>query len=206
MALAEVTGVISAIITIIEASIKIYRNAADASDIPQSFRDAASRLPLIQDTLKLATDGLAEDVLDTQSHASLSAVLEKCTDRVAVLLDIFQLVITPARASRAERYLRALKTIPQAEKVETLMEGIMADLQLLATNQAVKAATRKQMERLISRIEVNGESCRSPIILNNSGSGRQFVHNGTGHQNVATDTATQINGSFSGGTFSFYQK
>ncbi|KAM6535843.1 hypothetical protein FALCPG4_005377 [Fusarium falciforme] len=206
MALAEVTGVISAIITIIEASIKIYRTAADASDIPQSFRDAASRLPLVQDTLKLATDGFAEDALDPQSYVSLSAVLDKCTDRVAVLLDIFQLVIVPARASRAERYLRALKTIPQAEKVESLMEGIMVDLQLLATNHAVKAATRKQMERLISKIEVDHEPCHPPIILKNWGSGRQFVHNGTGHQNVASDTATQINGSFHGGTFSFYQK
>ncbi|RSL60569.1 hypothetical protein CEP53_005407 [Fusarium sp. AF-6] len=149
MALAEVTGIISAIITIIDASIKIYHAAEDATDIPQSFRDAASRLPLVQDTLRLAADGLAADILDTQSRASLGAVLEKCTERVAVLLDIFQLVITPAAASRPERYLRALKTIPQAKRVETLMEAIMADLQLLATNHAVKAATRKQMERLI---------------------------------------------------------
>ncbi|UPK93046.1 hypothetical protein LCI18_003981 [Fusarium solani-melongenae] len=206
MPVAEVTGVISAIITIIEASIKIYRTASEASGLPQSFRDAASRLPLVQDTLKLAVDGLAEEALDAESQASLGAVLEKCTDRAAELLEIFQTVITPTGASRTEKYLRALKTIPQAEKVETLMEGIMADLQLVATNHAVKAATRKQMETLMNRIEIDDEPCPSPIILNNSGSGRQFVHSGIGHQNIASGAATQINGSFNGGTFSFYQK
>ncbi|RSL87741.1 hypothetical protein CDV31_016204 [Fusarium ambrosium] len=72
MPVAEVTGVISAIITIIEASIKIYRTASEASGLPQSFRDAASRLPLVQDTLKLAVDGLAEEALDAESQASLN--------------------------------------------------------------------------------------------------------------------------------------
>ncbi|RSL75455.1 hypothetical protein CEP52_014049 [Fusarium oligoseptatum] len=205
--MAEVTGVISAIITIVEASIKIYRTAADASDLPHSFSDAASRLPLIQDTLKLAADGLVEDAMEPESHAPLSTVLEKCTDRAAVLLDIFQTVIIPAEATRAERYIRALRTIPQAEKVEILMNGIMSDLQLLATNYTVKAATRKQMERLISKIEVDDEPYHSSIILNNFGPGKQVVHNGTGgQQNIVIGTATQINGSFNGGTFNFYEK
>lgn len=201
--MAEVAGIISAIITIVEASIKIYRTAKDASDLPLAFSDAASRLPLVQNTLELAADGLVEDTPEHECHAPLSAVLEKCTDRAAVLLDIFQSVIIPAEASRAERYIKALKTIPQAEKVETLMQGIMVDLQLLATNHTVKAATRKQMERLISKIDVDDETCDSSVVLNNLGSGMQYVHSGTGHQNVVTGSATQLNGSFNGGTFNF---
>ncbi|KAI8722681.1 SesA domain-containing protein [Fusarium sp. LHS14.1] len=204
--MAEVMGVISAIITIVEASVKIYRTATDISDLPPSFSDAASRLPLVQDTLKLAANGLVEDALEPESHAPLTAVLEKCTGRAAVLLDIFQSVIIPAKASRTDRYIRALKTIPQAEKVETLMDGIMVDLQLLATNHIVKAATRKQMERLINKVEVNDDPYHASIVLNNFGSGRQFVHSGTGNQNVVMGTGTQINGSFHGGTFTFFEK
>ncbi|KAL2689167.1 hypothetical protein Neosp_003219 [[Neocosmospora] mangrovei] len=203
--MAEVMGFISAIITIVEASIKIYRTATDISDLPPSFSDAASRLPLVQDTLKLAADGLVEDALEPESHAPLTAVLKKCTDRAAVLLDIFQSVIIPVKASRTDRYIRALKTIPQAEKVETLMDGIMVDLQLLAANHIVKAATRKQMERLISKTEVDNKPYPASIVMNNFGSGRQFVHNGTGDQNVVMSTGMQINGSIHGGTFSFYE-
>lgn len=206
MPVAEVAGVISAIITIIEASIKIYHTASDASGPPQSFRDAASRLPLIQDTLKLAVDGLAEEALDPESRASLATVLEKCTDRAAMLLDIFQAVVASAGTSKTEIYLKALKTIPKAERVETLMNGIMEDLQLLATNHAVKAATRKQIEALMDRMDVYDDTCPSPITLNNSGSGGQYIHNGIGHQHIMSGTGTQINGSFNGGTFSFYQK
>ncbi|EEU37247.1 uncharacterized protein NECHADRAFT_78331 [Fusarium vanettenii 77-13-4] len=207
MLAADVTGVISSIITIIDTSIKIYRAAVNASDLPQSFGDAAARLPLVQDTLRLATGGLNEDALDAESHATLTLALEKCTNRAAVLLDIFQIVIPSERASRRERYLRALKTIPQAEKVESLMSGILVDLQLLATNHAVRAATRQQMERLMSKIMIQDQPARRPpIILNNSGSGRQYVHCGTGDQNVVSGTATQINGPFSGGTWNFYER
>ncbi|KAK7422690.1 hypothetical protein QQX98_001478 [Neonectria punicea] len=203
---AEVIGLVSGIVAIIGASIKTYKAAEDASGLPQSFREVASRLPLIQDSLTLASTGMSKDSLPPEPYDALKGVLEACAEKATALHKVFQAVIPPAGASRAERYLKALKTIPKADEIGLLMEGIVADLQILTVNLAVKAATRVQIDQLMSEIKSRGEAeDKPPVTLNNMGPGKQFAHSGVGNQNVASGTATQINGTFSGGTFSFTQ-
>ncbi|PHH70988.1 hypothetical protein CDD82_6805 [Ophiocordyceps australis] len=119
-----------------------------------------------------------------------------------------------AGASRMRRYLKAAKTIPNADKVDSLMGGILADLEVLTGNHAVKAAMRAQMERRLGAAgatrakaardrEVRGKAARdwphpsAAVALRNLGTGSQFVHTGQGHQNMASG-GIQINGATSG--------
>ncbi|CEI60339.1 hypothetical protein FVEN_g6499 [Fusarium venenatum] len=202
---AEVLGVISGAITLIEASIKFYKTAKESSGLPPSLRDAACRLPLIQNSLKLAAQRVQEDCQPTDSYPALEAVLQKCSDRAAQLHDIFRAMIPPTKASRTERYIKAVRSFPQVEKANGLVEEILADLQVLTLNQVVESAARQRvwnsknsgMEQI-----VGGEVV---VTLYNVGLGRQYVHTGQGSQNVASNTASQINGNFNGGTFSFTQ-
>ncbi|KAJ3540077.1 hypothetical protein NM208_g5218 [Fusarium decemcellulare] len=204
---AEVLGLISGIITVIEASIKLYNALEDSSGLPPSLRDVASRLPLIQDSLMIATHGIKQDCRQPESYASLEAVLQACSDRVTQLHQIFEAIIPPAGAKRTPRYLKALRSIPRVEKANRLMEGIVGDLQVLTLNHAVKAATREQIKNLAPDIQTRrAVEIESPVTLYNTGQGRHFVHTGRGNQNVASNTATQINGTFSGGTFNFTQR
>lgn len=53
---AEVIGVISGIIAIVDATIKIYSAANDASGLPEAFRDVALRLPLVSKTLQTISE------------------------------------------------------------------------------------------------------------------------------------------------------
>ncbi|OTA68561.1 hypothetical protein K449DRAFT_386860 [Hypoxylon sp. EC38] len=200
---ADVISLISGIIAIIDASLKLYEAVNDASGLPQSFRDVATRLPLVHDTLEVASVGLAdeEDIPSATSRIALTKVLEGCHDKADALKRVMQAVIPQAGASRMERYFRALRTIPNADKVENLMDGILCDIQVLTGNRAVKAATQTQVKHLIDGMKARERSNgggRTPASLYNASTGSQYVHSGYGNQNVATRGGIQINGTSAG--------
>ncbi|KAK4235190.1 hypothetical protein C8A03DRAFT_18031 [Achaetomium macrosporum] len=142
---AELIGIFSGIVSIAQASIKIYQAVDDASGLPRSFHDVVARLPIVQSTLEAAAAGIAEEeeagdsLASARLRAALSKVLESCRDKAAALNKVLQAIMPTAGAKRMERYLKALKTIPNADKVENLMDGILRDLQVLTVNQTVNA-------------------------------------------------------------------
>ncbi|KLU80987.1 hypothetical protein MAPG_00083 [Magnaporthiopsis poae ATCC 64411] len=216
---AEVIGLISGIITLIEASRAVYNAASDSKGLPRSFRDVAARLPAVQDTLETAQKGLLDADFSPASPSatsgdSLAKVLASCLDKAASLKKIFEAVIPSANASRAERYRKALLTIPNGGKVEELMVGVMRDLEVLAGNHAVKAATREQVDRLAAAVRQKGEKAgggggrsgpasgggarsAGTVVLRNFGCGSQYIKSGPGDQNIATG-GIQINGQSTG--------
>ncbi|KAI1209727.1 uncharacterized protein F4807DRAFT_426098 [Annulohypoxylon truncatum] len=200
---AEVVGLISGIIAIIDASLKLYEAIDDSAGLPQSFRDVATRLPLIHDTLETASTGLAEeeDAPPTTSRIALVKMLESCRDKAAELKKVLQAVMPAAGASRTERWAKALRTVPNADKVENLMNGILRDLQVLIGNRSVKAATQAQVARLIDEMKRGGKADggSSPAIsLHNASTGSQYVHSGHGNQNIANGGGIQVNGQSTG--------
>ncbi|KAH9203473.1 hypothetical protein DL95DRAFT_472355 [Leptodontidium sp. 2 PMI_412] len=58
---AEVIGLISSVIAIIEAAKTVYDAAADAKGQPEEFRQVAARLPLLIGLLDNAKRGSCED-------------------------------------------------------------------------------------------------------------------------------------------------
>ncbi|KAI0895592.1 hypothetical protein F4806DRAFT_88391 [Annulohypoxylon nitens] len=199
---AEAIGIISSIIAIIDASLKIYEAIDDSAGLPQSFRDVATRLPLIHDTLETASAGLVdeEDMPSATSRNALTKVLESCHDKAVALNKVLQAVMPTAGASRLERYFKAIRTIPNADRVENLMNGILRDLQVLTGNRAVKTATQAQIARLIDGVNLGRRSNdNSPhVSLHNTSTGSQYVHSGFGNQNIANGGGIQVNGESTG--------
>ncbi|KAI2602601.1 hypothetical protein GGR54DRAFT_492996 [Hypoxylon sp. NC1633] len=200
---AEVLGLISGIITIIDASLKIYEAVDDVSGLPQSFHDVAARLPLVHDTLEKASAGLTDE--NDTSYIALTKILESCSKKAASLKRVLQAVMPPADASRITRYYKAMKTIPNADKVENLMDGILSDLQVMTGNRAVKAITREQMERIIDAAAKRGGRLEGSgaVSLYNYSTGSQYVQSALGDQNVVSGHGTQINMKGSAGSYYF---
>jgi hypothetical protein len=98
-----------------------------------------------------------------------------------------------------------VKSFPQVDKANVLVEGILGDLQVLTLNHVVKAASREQIKELMGMGTDRTVGKNSSMVLNNTGIGRQYIHTGQGDQNVASNTATQVNGTFHSGTFNFTQ-
>ncbi|RGP72617.1 hypothetical protein FLONG3_6625 [Fusarium longipes] len=175
----------------------------DASGLPQSLRDTAARLPLIQSSLTIAAHGIKEDSDAPEAYAALEAVLQACSDRAFQLHHIFEAMIPSVGSTRTHRLLKAVRSFPQVDNANVLVEGILADLQVLTLNHVVRSATREQIKELMGTPTKHAVERDAAVTLNNNGIGRQYVHTGQGNQNIACHSATQINGNFNGGAFNF---
>ncbi|PTB39144.1 uncharacterized protein TrAFT101_008062 [Trichoderma asperellum] len=145
---------ISGIIAIIDASIQLYEAVDDVSGLPRSFRDVADRLPAILHTLEAALYWLAEEeedacMLSTDQYIALSTMLKSCRNKAIAIQKVLQSVIPDANASLIMRCAKAIKAISSTNTVDSLMQGILHDLQVLTANRAVNTASRSQIKRYI---------------------------------------------------------
>ncbi|KAK1516856.1 uncharacterized protein CCOS01_12405 [Colletotrichum costaricense] len=201
---AEVLGIISAIISVIDASIQLYKAANDVSGLPFAFRQVYSRLPLVLDTLKAAENGFDDQGDSPNSREALVRLLESCENKARSLEEIFRDTISPPRISKVKKFFKAMKTVPKNGELEALSEGILADLSVLTSNYAVKFTTRQEMERLVRLLEGEPrDPGNSRDMMNNSmGSNQQYIKLDEGNQYVAIGNSMQINGP-SSGTFNY---
>ncbi|KAL6892132.1 hypothetical protein GGI43DRAFT_196964 [Trichoderma evansii] len=211
---AELSSLFSEINSCIDDCVSIYKASGEASCLPPSFGELGTHLLLIQDSLASAGKGLEAHSLSGPSNVALKYVLEKCSERATSLHDIFQAMIPPAEASRAMKDIVAMKTLSKAAQVGELIDGIMGDLRILTANETFKAAAKSQTEEQAKDIKKNDQEAQTNRgagaeslhnKVNVSGSGAQYIYNGVGNQNVAMERATQVNGTFQGGTFNFTQ-
>ncbi|KAK6713565.1 hypothetical protein SNK04_004530 [Fusarium graminearum] len=201
----EVLGAISGAITIIEASIKLYKTAKESSGLPPQLCNAACRLPLIQDSLQRILHHLQHDCRSQDSRVALETVLHKCNDRAVQLHAIFTAMVPPPESSRTQRYFKAMRSLPRVEKASELVDEILADLQVLTLNQVIKSATRQKVSHSEDTGITETMDGEPVTVLHNFGCGTQYVQAGDGSQNIVVNRATQINGTFQGGTFNFTQ-
>ncbi|KAF6845522.1 hypothetical protein CMUS01_00097 [Colletotrichum musicola] len=196
---AEVIGLVSGIIAIVDAIIKIHDAVQDAAGLPGAFLEVANRMPLLKDTMLAVQHDLGSEP-DSESAAALKQALEGCREKSQALEKIFENVAVAPEASRAQRYFSAVRTFGKGRKLEELISGIQADMQLLAANYTIKASTRVKVTNVIQDLEVSEHSPReSPrVSVGNYGSGAQSIHAGKGDQNLNTGSGTQLSGSFQG--------
>ncbi|KAH7191405.1 hypothetical protein BKA60DRAFT_201796 [Fusarium oxysporum] len=199
---AEIFSLVSSIITVIDASIQLFEAAEHASGLPLALRDAASRLPLVQESLVLARAGLQTSNGPKQSGSALYATLDACNGKAIRLHNLFETMIPLPGSSRVPRYFKAMRTIANANAVKLLLDEIASDISVLTLNHVVKAATKDQIDDLMREIKDAHDMDKDvSMIMHNTGCGRQYVKGGVGDQNIMTSTGMQINGPSHGSTF-----
>ncbi|KAM7203445.1 hypothetical protein V8F20_004039 [Naviculisporaceae sp. PSN 640] len=195
---AEVIGLISAVVGIIDATLKIYNAARDAQGLPDEFRVVAERLPLVKNTLQVARDGV-EDNPDQDSVTSMKGLLKGCEGRALSLEKIFKVVMPPESATKMQRLCAALGTLRKKKDVETLMKDILADIELMASNHTLTAPTRTKVVEIIHERSAPAQPATTSNTATNNGPGMQNLHLGRGDQNINTGSGPQFNrGTFSG--------
>jgi predicted transcriptional regulator len=199
-------------ITRIDACISIYNTAEKASCLPPSFSEIAARLQPIQESLVLTSKSFEADSVSGSPHDTLKNVIEGCSARAVSLHEIFQTIIPRTEASPTVKQITAMRTASKATEVGKLIDGIMEDLRMLTLNETPKAATQMQNEELAEdnkkkeqQVQANHDDGIAGLRDERSRSGAQYIHYGVGNQNVAMGRATQVNGTFQGGTFNFSQ-
>jgi hypothetical protein len=180
-----IIGLISGVISIIEAAKTVYDAAGDAKGQPEAFRQVAARLPLVIDILRKAEERAS--TLDETAMDAIEQTLESCKMKAENLKKIFQKVIRKDDDKWFDRYKKALSTLGKGDKVECLMEGILKDTQLLACEKLMGIATKAQVKGLEEGIKEMKEMPSSlqedtgSVTQTHSGSGDNIGHSGSGN-------------------------
>jgi hypothetical protein len=132
-----VVGLISGVISIINATKTVYDAVKDAKGQPEAFRQVAARLPLVIDILHSAEK--EAQALDDKAQEALESLLKPFKAKAEKLKEIFQKVIRKDDDKWYDRYRRALNTLGKGDKVECLMEGILKDIQVLACERLMES-------------------------------------------------------------------
>jgi hypothetical protein len=182
-----VIGLISGVISIIEATKKIYDAAKDAKGQPEAFRQVAARLPLVNDILQTAKE--RAQTLDESAQDALRPILKSCNAKAEGLQTLFEKVVRKDDDKWYDRYKTALSTLGKGDKVECLMEGILTDIQVLACERLMGTVTNAQIKELDEAIKEMNEM--PPSLPDEAGSVNQ-THSGSG-DNIGVTAAGTVN-------------
>ncbi|KOS41254.1 hypothetical protein ACN38_g7863 [Penicillium nordicum] len=201
----EVIGGISAIITLLDTSIKFYDSTRNDVKLPKTFESVRNRLPVLlhilqtcQNDLEPGKDSMPSDVCD-----ALENILDSCSEKVRKLREIFEIVIPGEKDTWEKRYAKVIRRLGKGNKVEELMTTLTQDVQLIVNHNAVNSATPGQnaeLEDILKemksvRISTPGEE--HTALAFNSGGGAQT-------NNVNSGSGQQINNNAHVGTQNFH--
>jgi hypothetical protein len=180
-----VVGLISGVISIIEATKTVYDAAKDAKGQPEAFRQVAARLPLVNEILRNAK-GRIQKLNETKQEA-LEPIIESCEAKAKSLNKLFWKVARKDDDKWHDRYKKAVATVGKGSKVESLMGEILKDVQVIACEKLEGTATSAQVKELEEAIKEMKEMPSSfegeamSVVQTHSGSGDNIGHSGSGN-------------------------
>lgn len=191
-----VLGIISSVISIIEATKNAYEAVQDEKGLPTNFKKSAQKLPLIAKLLEDA-ERYINNTTDESTRSAFTPTLEDCKAQATDLQELFDKVMPEEGDSRWDRYVKAARTIGKKGRVEGLVGGILEDLQLLTTRfpDVTTDRGKDQLAKAIEEVAQMEPSLpdgfeQAPVYAhygsgaqNNNVGGTQYNNNSTGNQN-----------------------
>lgn len=193
----EVLGGISAVIAIIDGSVKVWESAQKDLKFSATFATVANRLPILRDTLRTCHEHFERiPCLPTDVADSLTKTVKSCESRAEKLRTIFQETIPGEDNSRYERYRMVARRLGKGNRVEELMTAITEDAQHLVNYHSVKSASPQlhtQLEEIVKEMKA-----LEPSIPIEEATSQTFNADDGGIQNISTGSSTQYNSSNTG--------
>lgn len=200
----EVIGGISAVISLLDASIKIYDSACHDIKLPATFEVIRRRLPVLLHTLETCKRHLQlrKDAIPEVACEAIETTLDACDTKASNLRGIFEKILPGDSDTWEKRYLKVLRRLGKGNKVEELMGSMTEDVQLIVNHNAVQSADRQQiveLENILKEMKSVDSSVpdeESSTMAFSSGGGAQT-------NNVNTGNGQQINNNAHVGTQHF---
>ena len=193
---AFVLSLISSVISICEATKTIYEAAKDAKGQPEAFRQVNAQLGLVIVILDRSKEKAKK--VDEASQDALEPILESCKAKAENLNKIFQKVIRKDDDKWYDRYKKAVGALGRGQKVESLMAGILKDIQVLACEKLTEVASEAQVREIKEAIKEMNEMPSSlqdetggSVTLNHQGSGSNYANTAGGFWNSGSGNLTQ---------------
>ena len=177
-----VLGVISSIIAIIDQMKKAYDASTNRRALPETFREAVGRLPIVRATLESAKQPFEKGEPDEASCKGVMQIVEACQSNVQKLDEILQKTMPGDGASFLDRYYKTFTVLGKGNKVEELMERILKEVQLLAGEHCMRIATASQqtpIAQAITDLSALPSSVPDEIIQDSGFAANNFGYIGT---------------------------
>lgn len=144
----EVISSISAIISILDAAVKIYDKAHSDIKLPETFEVVRRRLPIILHTLNTYESHLIsrKDSLPEDVWTALNETVDTCEKKARSLTEIFEKIFCGQSDTWRARYWKLLRGFGKGNKVEELMLGLTEDVQSIVNHHAVMFTNTQQQE------------------------------------------------------------
>ncbi|KAJ5438022.1 uncharacterized protein N7458_009020 [Penicillium daleae] len=194
----EVIGAISAVISIIDASVKVYDSARKDLKLPETFDTVGRRLPIILDTLNTCKSNLepSKDTMSEDVCQALGKIIDVCDEKARKLREIFEKTMPGEKDTWEKRYSKVVRRLGKGNKVEDLMIAITQDVQLIVNQHAVNSATPEQKAELEEIIEemkslppsISKEENPAMSFVVHGGKMTSMVHTGSGEHKIVTDS------------------
>lgn len=201
----EVIGGISAIITLLDASIKFYDSTRNNMKLPETFESVRRQLPVILHVLQTCANDLgpSKDSIPSDVCDALENILDSCCEKARKLREIFEMVIPGEKDTREKRYTKVIRRLGKNNKVEEIMAALTQDVQLLVNNHAVNSSTLEQNGKLEDILK-EMKSIKSSALEEDCMA--LAFHSGGGAQtnNVQSGSGQQINNNANVGTQNFH--
>jgi hypothetical protein len=143
----EIFGLIAGIISVTETLINVYGAIKDLDELPAAFHEVNNRLPLVEQIL-LAAKAQTKNVTKEEAKA-IEDILKGSKEKVDSLLKIFKKISARLEKKSVRTfYQKVVLKLGSGSRVETLMDNVLKDLQVLSTYHAFETAIGNQAAAL----------------------------------------------------------
>ena len=181
---AAVVRLVASIASLVELSAKVVSRLHDftskSSEVPESFRSLATRLPLLTATLQHIQSQAEIGRFSDNVTKTLKAVVDDTSKQVSDVQISLSRVLPSDGASKLERALKALKSLIKEEKVHQALNKIHKNNDILVLYQTTRHVdTGDRILEALSKLSVTLPTLPCPLSTIPFGRDPDFIDRGT---------------------------
>lgn len=152
-----VVGIIANIIQLIDFSTKILERLDDfqsnLGEIPKAFRHVKAELPVLQDALKQTKDKIDHGAVEDSTKAALLPAVQGCRIQIEALDGLLAETLPVAGDSLFKKTTKALWSITQDSKVESITKTLRGYIATLTFYHAAASSTLQPMKGVLLQVK-----------------------------------------------------
>ncbi|KFY39482.1 hypothetical protein V494_03965 [Pseudogymnoascus sp. VKM F-4513 (FW-928)] len=138
-------GIVANIIQLVDFSTKVLERLNDfqssLGEVPKVFRHIKVELPVLQETLKQTVDKINHGAIEDSTRAALLPAVQGCTNQIEELDSLLAKALPVAGDSRFTKTTKALWSIKQDSKVESITKTLRGYIATLTFYHAAMSST-----------------------------------------------------------------
>ncbi|KFZ24288.1 hypothetical protein V502_01228 [Pseudogymnoascus sp. VKM F-4520 (FW-2644)] len=145
-----VVGIVANIVQLVDFSTKVLARLNDfqssLGEIPKAFRHIKAELPVLQETLRETKNKIDHGAVKDSTKAALLPAIQGCKLQIEALDGLLAEILPVAGDSRIKKTTKALWSITQDSKVESIMKTLRGYIGTLTFYHAAVSSTLQPMK------------------------------------------------------------